>query len=84
LYFDLDLEPASEGGRLWKWTRNTTTGTGYIWVQINDVDYTAALNMISDVASDGILTGGAEKTRVYLEWIDARKTTPSLMAQART
>lgn len=82
LYFDLDLEPASEGGRLWKWTRNTTTGTGYIWVQINDVDSTAALDMISDVASDGVLTGGAEKTRVYLEWIDARKTTSSLMAQA--
>ena len=82
LYFDLDLEPASEGGRLWKWTRNTTTGTGYIWVQINDVDSTAALDKIADVASDGVLTGGAEKTRVYLEWVDAKKSTISLLAQA--
>lgn len=81
LYFDLDLEPASEGGRLWKWTRNTN-GEGYVWVQVNDVDSTAALDKISDVASDGKLTGGAEKTRVYLEWMDAKNTTLSLLAQA--
>lgn len=81
LYFDLDLEPASEGGRLWKWTRNTE-GEGYVWVQVNDVDSTAALDKISDVASDGKLTGGAEKTRVYLEWMDAKNTTISMLAQA--
>ena len=81
LYFDLDLEPASEGGRLWKWTRNTE-GEGYVWVQVNDVDSTAALDKIADVASDGKLTGGAEKTRVYLEWMDAKNTTLSLLAQA--
>ena len=81
LYFDLDLEPASEGGRLWKWTRNTE-GEGYVWVQVNDIDSTAALDKISDVASDGKLTGGAEKTRVYLEWMDAKNTTLSLLAQA--
>lgn len=81
LYFDLDMEPASEGGRLWKWTRNTE-GEGYVWVQVNDVDSTAALDKISDVASDGKLTGGAEKTRVYLEWMDAKNTTLSLLAQA--
>lgn len=80
LYFDLDLEPASEGGRLWKWTRNTE-GEGYVWVQVNDVDSTAALDKISDVASDGKLTGGAEKTRVYLEWMDAVKTHRSLWEQ---
>gem|GEM_PF-4007143 len=81
LYFDLDLEPASEGGRLWKWTCNTK-GEGYVWVQVNDVDSTAALDKIADVASDGKLTGGAEKTRVYLEWMDAKNTTLSLLAQA--
>jgi len=80
LYFDLDLEPASEGGRLWKWTRNTE-GEGYVWVQVNDVDSTAALDKISDVASDGKLTGGGEKMRVYLEWMDARKTYDSLWGQ---
>lgn len=80
LYFDLDLEPASEGGRLWKWTRNTE-GEGYVWVQVNDVDSTAALDMISDVASDSKLTGGGEKMRVYLEWMDARKTYDSLWGQ---
>lgn len=86
LYFDISLEPASEGGRLWRWQQvgedATVSFKGYAWVSVNDVDSLAALDKIADVASDGILSGGAEKVRVYLEWMEARKTTVSLLAQA--
>lgn len=88
LYFDLNLEPASEGGRLWRWQEveegSTPSYNGYAWVSVNDIDSLAALDKIADVASDGKLTGGAEKTRVYLEWMDAAKTFDSLHAQGVT
>lgn len=88
LYFDLNIEPASEGGRLWRWsqveagTGDDTDNDGYCWVRVNDIDSLAALDHIRDVASDGILSGGAEKVRVYLEWMEAKKTRDSLRAQA--
>lgn len=86
LYFDLDLEPASEGGRLYRWQKVETGAEyyfdGYAWVAISDIDTLSALDKIADVASDGKLSGGAEKTRVYLQWMDAKKTTLSLLAQA--
>ena len=89
LYFDLNLEPAIEnGGRLWRWsqveagTGDDTDNDGYCWVCVTDIDTLAALDKIADVASDGKLSGGAEKVRVYLEWVDAKKTRDSLRAQA--
>lgn len=87
LYYDLDEEPASEGGRLYKWVyqqANAETGTeaGYLWVSVTDIDTTAALDHIRDVASDGKLSGGSEKLRVFLDWTDAKRTCTSLMAQA--
>lgn len=86
LYFDLDLEPASEGGRLYRWQKVETGAEyyfdGYAWVAISDIDTLSALDKIADVASDGKLSGGAEKTRVYLQWMDAKKTTISMLAQA--
>lgn len=85
LYFDLDLEPASEGGRLYRWQQVESGAEynfgGYAWVPISDIDTLSALDKIADVASDGKLTGGAEKMRVYLEWMDARKTYDSLWGQ---
>jgi len=85
LYFDLDLEPASEGGRLYRWQQVESGAEynfgGYAWVPIADIDTLSALDKIADVASDGKLTGGAEKMRVYLEWMDARKTYDSLWGQ---
>lgn len=87
LYFDINLEPANaDGGRLYRWSQvgSEVTGNfhGFYWVAVNDIDSLAALDKIADVASDGKLTGGAEKVRVYLEWLDAKKTTISLLAQA--
>ena len=38
---------------------------------MTDADTVASLEKISDVASDGKLTGGAEKTRVAIEWHSA-------------
>lgn len=46
-------------------------GFAYMWEQITDMDTNASLERIADVASDLIITGGAEKTRVYLEWKNA-------------
>ena len=87
-YYDISLEPALEGGRFWKWTLIPAQANGdnpipehYGWVHVTDVDTTAALEKISNVASDGILTGGGEKTRVYLEWMEAVKTYTTLRSQ---
>ncbi|MBR4533876.1 MAG: hypothetical protein IKO85_04960 [Bacteroidaceae bacterium] len=43
------------------------TFTAY-WEDVTDQDTIDALEKIADVASDGKLTGGAEKTRVYIDW----------------
>ena len=68
IYYDTNREPASTGGRAYKWTfRNNT----YSWQKITDQDTLAALDKISDVASDGIITGGAEKGRLFLDWMAA-------------
>lgn len=82
LYYDVSAEPAEDGGRFWKWTMQAgeTTPT-YSWEHVTDGDTLAALEKIADVASDSKLTGGGEKMRVYLEWMDARKTYDSLWGQ---
>ncbi len=68
LYYDLNREAASAGGRGYRFEVNEGV---YGWTRINDADTLASLEKIADVASDGKLTGGAEKTRVYIEWMKA-------------
>lgn len=68
IYYDLNREAASDGGRAYRFELNNST---YGWTPINDADTLAALEKINDVASDGKLSGGAEKTRVYIEWMKA-------------
>ena len=81
-YYDISLEPALDGGRFWKWTMQAgESSPTYGWVHVTDGDTLAALEKISNVASDGVLTGGGEKTRVYLEWMEAMKTYVTLWAQ---
>ena len=72
LFYDTMREPASEGGRAWRWEAISVDGTViYRWIETFDKDTIDALEKISDVASDGKLTGGAEKTRVYIDWMKA-------------
>ena len=66
IYFDLDREATSGGGNAYRFVYDSTNG--YHWELITDEHTLMALNKIADVASDGKLTGGMEKTRVYIEW----------------
>ena len=69
-YYDISMEPALDGGRFWKWTMQAgESSPTYGWVHVTDGDTLAALEKIADVASDSKLSGGGEKTRVYLEWL---------------
>jgi len=84
LFYDTFREPASEGGRAWRWT--TISVDGEIidrWIIVTDQDTLDSLEKISDVASDGRLTGGAEKTRVYIDWMKAVQDYQKYEEQAR-
>lgn len=72
IYADYNREPASAGGRFYKWTKSTVNGvTTYAWADVTDADTIMALEKISDIAGDGVITGGAEKQRLYVEWYTA-------------
>lgn len=72
IFYDTNREPASTGGRAWRWIAYELNGVvHYRWDEITDADTLASLEQISDVASDGKLTGGAEKTRVFVDWQQA-------------
>lgn len=72
IFYDTDREPAADGGRAWRWIAYELNGVvHYRWDEITDADTLASLEQISDVASDGKLTGGAEKTRVFVDWQQA-------------
>ncbi|MBR1526783.1 MAG: hypothetical protein IJ640_09030, partial [Prevotella sp.] len=84
LFYDTMREPASDGGRAWRWEAISVDGVViYRWIETHDKDTIDALEKISDVASDGKLTGGAEKTRVYIDWMKAVQDYQKYEAQAR-
>ena len=68
IYYDMNTEAASTGGRAWRWV--VVNGV-YSWEEITDLDTILSLQKIADVAGDGVLSGGAEKTRVFIEWKNA-------------
>lgn len=83
IFYDTDREPAADGGRAWRWEAYELNGTvHYRWNEITDADTIASLEQISDVASDGKLTGGAEKTRVFIEWSKAVEDWAKYMERA--
>lgn len=73
IYYNYNREAADvNGGKAYKWTKHTVgSATKHWWSEITDADTLAALEKASDVASDGKLSGGAEKVRVYGEWKQA-------------
>lgn len=72
IFYDMSREPAQTGGRAWRWMSHTENGvTTYRWEDITDSDTLSSLQKLSDVATDGKLSGGAEKMRVYIDWTHA-------------
>lgn len=59
LYYDTDKDPASDGGRAWRWTAhdatstdsdgNETTTTNYFWDEVTDQDTISALEKAADL-----------------------------------
>ncbi len=75
LYYDTAKEPGSSGGRAYRWHRN---GTNFFWLEVTDQDTIAALekaadlqDQIDDIVSDGIISKGAEKSQLLIEWNSA-------------
>lgn len=66
VFYDIQTEPASSGGRAWRWM---VVNGRYCWVPITDQDTLSSLERIANVAGDGVLTGGAEKGRVLVDWL---------------
>lgn len=52
-------------------TTRTFSSDTYEWEEILDLDTRASLEKIRDVADDGILSAGSEKSRIYIEWKNA-------------
>ncbi len=68
IFYDTSRQAASQGGRTWRWVE---VGGVYYWEEVTDQDTIAALEKIADVASDGVLSAGAEKSRVLADWLRA-------------
>lgn len=79
IYYDMNKEAASTGGRAWRWKVNEGV---YYWDEITDHDTLLSLQKIADVAGDGVLSGGAEKTRVFIEWRSAADEMTKLLTEA--
>ena len=70
LFYDTFKAPATQRGRAYRWiaAEGENDTIIYYWEEVTDQDTIDALEKIADVASDGLLTGGAEKVRVFLDW----------------
>lgn len=74
IFTDTRKEAAqSTAGRAWRYEavadENDPTTIYYLWREISDRDTIAVKEQLTDVASDGKLSGGAEKSRVYSDWM---------------
>ena len=70
LFYDTFKAPATQRGRAYRWiaAEGENSTIIYYWEEVTDQDTIDALEKIADVTSDGLLTGGAEKVRVFLDW----------------
>ena len=72
LFYDTSKN-VSDGGRVWRWVNDEADGIEYyFWQEVTDAETLATLERLSDIKSDGIICGGAEKTRVLIEWNKVR------------
>lgn len=79
LYYDTSREAASTGGRAWRYNAVTTDDeTSYYWAEVTDADTVAALEkaaalqgQVDNLASDGVISGGTEKSELLTRWTQA-------------
>lgn len=85
IFYDTLKAPATQRGRAWRWIAASDENNNviYYWEDVTDQDTIDALEKIADVASDGKLTGGAEKTRVFIDWQKAVQEYLKYKEQAR-
>jgi len=70
LYYDTsEVQDQYESSMVWRWEKVNVNGTEtWLWKNVTDAHTIDAMDKIYNVSSDGILSAGAEKVRVYLEW----------------
>lgn len=70
LYYDTsEVQDQYESSMVWRWEKVNVNGTEtWLWKLVADAHTIDAMDKIYNVSSDGILSAGAEKVRVYLEW----------------
>lgn len=85
-----------KGGRAWQWTYDAASGK-YLWVEITDADTIAALEAADDavntaneakqkvlnLADDGIISAGTEKSELLIMWQDTVAEYIKLIEQAQ-
>lgn len=74
IFTDTSREAAQDtSGRVWRYEAvqddNDPNVIWYLWKEVTDRDTIAVKEQLTDVASDGKLSGGAEKGRVYTDWM---------------
>ena len=71
LYYDRSQIPDSyQSSLVWRWEYDETLGK-WLWKNVTDAHTIDALEKIVDVASDGIISTGTEKSRLLIEWNEA-------------
>ena len=95
IYYDTSKPGANFGGRAWRWKfhaagSSVTTASGtqtfsedtWQWEVITDMDTMASLERIAFIENDGVITAGAEKSRLFIEWKNAADQFNSVLTQA--
>lgn len=95
IYYDTSKPGANFGGRAWRWMfhaagTSITTASGtqtfsedtWQWEVITDMDTMASLERIAFIENDGVITAGAEKSRLFIEWKNAADQFNSVLTQA--
>lgn len=69
IYYDLTRPAGGTGGRAWRWVsaKDANNNTIYGWDEVLDADTIAALDQISDLSNDGVLTP-SEKLVARRDW----------------
>lgn len=70
LFYDTARGGSYGGGTCYKWTKTVSEdGTAtYAWVEVTDAQTIAALEKIADISSDGVISGGTERTMLHNQW----------------
>lgn len=73
LYYDTSQIPDSyQSSLVWRWEEVTVGSTKkWLWKNVTDAHTIDALEKIVDVASDGVISAGTEKSRLLIEWKEA-------------